>query len=126
MRMIIKMLLVVILGVGGAWAAPARGGVMTFRQANGETFQGLLRGNAAFHWIESNGEIVLYNPDDGNYYKAEVVNNRLEMSGEKAVSIKHAQSRTLGSGEAHHSVSSVTKKSLERLYREAQKGHRPR
>lgn len=124
--MIIKLLLIIMLAVVGVLAAPARGGVITFRQADGSTFQGLLKGNAAFHWIESDGEIVLYNPKDGNYYRAEVVDKRVQMSKEKVLGAKHAKSRTLQASKQRHSVSQAKREVLEQLYREAQKGHRPR
>ena len=126
MSWMVKLLLIGAFGVGSLWAAPARAGVLTFTQADGSTFQGLLKGNAAFHWIESEGEVVLYNPKDGNYYRAEVINNTLQMSREKVAGAKHAKARTLHGREGSHRVSQKEREALERLYRDAQRGHRPR
>ena len=129
MRVITKLLLVLIFGVVGAVAAPARGGVITFTQADGSTFEGLLKGNAAFHWIESNGEIVLYNKEDGNYYKAELLNNKLQMSKERVVTskeAKYANARMLHVKKTSHRISQTKRELIERLYRDAQRGHRPR
>ena len=60
------------------YAAPARSGLQVFTQPDGTKFQGYLKGDAAFHWIESDAKIVLYNPKDKFYYNAVVdANNSL-------------------------------------------------
>ena len=41
-----------------------------FKQPDGTQFEGFLKGDSSFHWIESEGDIVTYNPKDKFYYKA--------------------------------------------------------
>jgi hypothetical protein len=52
------------------FAAEAMPGVDTFTQPDGSKFEGVLKGDSAFNWIESNGNVILYNKADKFYYKA--------------------------------------------------------
>lgn len=96
-------------------AAPARGGLHTFTQADGSTFQATLHGDAAFHWIQSNGSIVLFNKEDNNYYNA-----KLNSSGKFVMTQERVASRNKNS-ELSHRASSVKKHSLDKLQQEALK-----
>ena len=68
-KILLKLLIMSLLINSSAMAMPAVQGVRTFTQPDGTQFEGVLKGNAQFNWIESNGEIVKYNPTDKNYYK---------------------------------------------------------
>jgi len=68
MNNILKFILFLALILSNLNAAPARGGLLTFTQPDGTTFKGYLKGDAAFHWIESNSKVVMYNSNDKNYY----------------------------------------------------------
>lgn len=128
MQKIISLLILTLLGTTLLWSAPARGGVITFRQADGATFQGLLKGDASFHWIESDGEIVLFNREDSNYYKAKVVDGSLVMTEEKAAarSSKRAAALNEKAKENAHAVSVEKREALNRMHKKVQKGHHPR
>lgn len=128
MQKIISLFIVTLLGTTLLWSAPARGGVMSFTQADGSTFQGLLKGDASFHWIESDGEIVLFNRADSNYYKAKVVDGSLVMTEEKVTlkSSKKAAAFTEKAKENRHSVSQEKREALNMMHKNAQKGHHPR
>ena len=52
-------------------------GLKTFKQLDGTTFQGYLRGTAALNWIESGDDLVKYNSDDKYYYKIDIVDSKI-------------------------------------------------
>ena len=59
-----------------AFAAPALQGDMKFKQKDGSSFTGNLKGDEWFSWVEDkNGNIIKYNFDSKNYEYAEVVVN---------------------------------------------------
>ncbi len=128
MQKIISLFILTLLGTSLLWSAPARGGVITFTQADGTTFQGLLKGDASFHWIESDGEIVLFNRADSNYYKAKIVDGSLVMTEKKAVvkSSKRASAFTEKAKESLHAVSKEKREALNTMHKNAQKGDHPR
>ena len=128
MQKIITLFILTLLGTTLLWSAPARGGVMSFTQADGSTFQGILKGDASFHWIESNGEIVLFNRVDSNYYKAKVVDGSLVITEEKAnlQRSKRAVAFTEEANEKRHTVSQEKREALNMMHKNAQKGHHPR
>jgi len=70
MNTIVKIILACTLMSSIALASSAAPGVKVFKQADGSTFEGILKGNAFFNWIESNGNVVMYNAQDKSYYKA--------------------------------------------------------
>jgi len=67
---ILKIVLFFAVFVTAAFSAPAINRTITFTQPDGTRFKGHLKGDSSFHWIESNGDIVVYNPQDKYYYKA--------------------------------------------------------
>ena len=70
MRLITKLVLALLVSANLLIASQARQGIMTFVQGDGETFKGLLKGDSSFHWIESNGKLVMYDVKDKSYYNA--------------------------------------------------------
>jgi hypothetical protein len=81
-----KIILKIVLTIGlmmivpiGLMASQAfdPSGLKTFKQPDGTTFQGYLRGTAAFNWIESNEDLVQYNTDDKYYYKIDIVDSKI-------------------------------------------------
>jgi hypothetical protein len=100
-------------------AAPARGGVKTFTQPDGTTFQGLLRGDSSFHWIESNQHLVLFNKEDKYYYNAEI-----DKEGNVKLTSKREESksrRAVTHSPDVHKVSSDLKASIDKCYRDSRK-----
>ena len=106
-------------------AAPARGGIMTFTQPDGSTFQGILKGDSSFHWIESENKVVLFNSKDKFYYNAsfdktgnvKLVSKRLETSKRMRKAPLSAQA---------HSVSSNMKDLIHQLYIESKRTPHPK
>jgi len=131
MKLLLKYILLVIMIITLAEASSARRGVMTFTQADGTKFEGILKGDSAFHWIESNAKVVLYNQKDKFYYYADVnENNELVLTNEKPI-VKHIKisqqvSGVIGTQENLHYIDSDTKEVLKRIQQESRKGHRPR
>ena len=81
-----KIILKIVLTIGlmmivpiGLMASQAfdPSGLKTFKQPDGTTFQGYLKGTAAFNWIESNEDLVQYNTDDKYYYKVDIVDSKI-------------------------------------------------
>jgi hypothetical protein len=78
-------LFIIFLSVCALYGAPAIQNEIEFTQPDGTTFKGYLKGDSAFHWIESGNDIIVYNPKDKYYYKAIVDREKgLIPSGEKA------------------------------------------
>jgi len=66
----LKIVLFTAVFITAAFGAPAINRTITFTQPDGTHFSGNLKGDSSFHWIESNGDVVVYNPKDKYYYKA--------------------------------------------------------
>ena len=128
MKRILRLIGIVLMMHTVVEAAPARGGVRVFEQGDGSRFTGLLKGDASFHWIESNSQIVLFNPDDNFYYYAKVdADGKLKLTQTRVpASKKHASARSRESGGQKHSVSPSTHNALMQLLRESKKGNHPR
>ena len=113
-------------------ASPARDGLITFTQPDGTEFEGVLKGDSSFHWIESNSKVVMYNSEDKFYYNATLsANNKLEFTKEKPIQKQKTKSSQVAAlttlkREKLHAVDKSTKQLLNVLQREARKGHRPR
>lgn len=128
MKKIIIYMAFMLLGTTLLNAAPARGGLRTYTQADGSTFQATLKGDAAFHWIQSNGEVIMYNPQDKNYYNAELTSDgKFIMSKHKAGSRTTQKSATHASKNTiPHTLNSEERAALRKLQRESRKGSHPR
>jgi len=130
MHMFYKYLLVFIISIVALNASQASTRLILFTQADGTKFEGFLKGDSAFHWIESNNKVVMYNKKDKFYYIARLNNNVFELTNEKP---KIENTKGLGqvsgvmrSKKSSHFVDSNTKKALQILQRESRKGYRPR
>ncbi len=122
MNIVYKTLIAIIFLGTLLYAAPARGGVKTFTQPDGTTFQGLLRGDSSFHWIESNQEIVLFNKEDKFYYNAIIdETGSLKLSKKRVMNGVHRSVQNSIVSASSHRVSSDLKASLEKLYRASKK-----
>lgn len=100
-------------------AGPARGGVITFTQPDGTTFQGLLKGTSAFHWIESDGQIIKYKEKDKFYHIAKFdANSSLIITSDLPRSVRRAPS--LNGKTQMHSVDIADKKKLKAFYKKKQ------
>ena len=105
---------------------PARGGILTFTQVDGTTFQGYLRGTSAFNWIESNGEIVKYNKDDKLYHIAIFDANDSLVITDKLPSSSIANAPSRLSTPKKHAITSATSKKLQNLYRQKHTASAPK
>lgn len=124
MKTFFKYFTLMILLISFLQAAPARGGVHTFTQPDGSTFQGYLKGDAAFHWIESHGKVVLFNPQDKFYYNAQInAQKRFELSKEKPSGMQRFSKQA----PSLHAVDSQEIKAiLKKLQKESRMGPHPR
>jgi len=115
MKKIITLILGVMLTSSVLMAVPASPDVATFKQADGTSFEGILKGNAFFNWIESDGNVVLYNAKDKTYYKAVFDEEKgLVMGTQKVQASKQKSSSFQGapSSSATHGVSKSVKAQL--------------
>jgi hypothetical protein len=66
------------------FGAPAFSVIKEFKQANGEVFYGIAKGNEFLNYIETlNGDILKYNPKTKNFEYAKILNDKLVPSGVK-------------------------------------------
>ena len=116
MKILLTLLTALLISSTLLFAGPARGGVLTFSQPDGTTFQGYLKGTSAFNWIESEGKVIKYNQDDKFYHIAIFdSNNSLVLTDNLPTSyMKNAPSRL--ATPKSHSVASKTSKKLMNLY----------
>lgn len=132
MKIFFKSIIALITLLSTLNASPARSGAHTFTQPDGTQFEGVLRGDSSFHWIESDSKVVMYNKEDKFYYNAALnANKKLQMTKEKPVSKRKNGSSQVSaistvSKEKTHTVDEATKQALRTLQKESRKGHRPR
>ena len=129
MKRTIQFFIMMILGATLLNAAPARGGLRTYTQADGSTFQASLHGDAAFHWMESEGEVIMYNPQDKNYYNAELSSDGKFLMSQQKAGTRASQTRAFHAGNEKNTLQereSEKRAALQRLQREARKGSHPR
>lgn len=68
-----KLLFVIVMMSGMGFAAPAYQGEIEFKQADGSTFSGHLKGDEYFSWIEDKkGHIIKFNKVSKNYEYAKL------------------------------------------------------
>ena len=133
MKQIIKYFIMIVLLSTLLESAPARGGLHTFTQPDGTTFQGLLKGDASFHWIESNGKVVMYDPKSKFYFNAKVnAKNQLELSDEKPSTVlkklsSSQKAPSLSQALQEHEVKTEAMQNILRtLQKQSKIGHHPR
>jgi len=125
MRYIYTILLTLLLLSGIVEAAPARSGVITFTQPNGEQFQGRLRGDSAFHWIESDAKVVMYNADDKYYYEIQLSQEGKILLKNRVQAKKETQT-AYSSVRVKQSISKEMREKLQELQRKSRTGNGPR
>jgi len=108
-------------------AGPAITGTRTFTQPDGTTFEGVLKGDSSFHWIESDGSAVVYNPKDKFYYKATIDKDKGLIPTEEKPNIKvQNRSSAINGAVINHDVKESDKKSLKELHKKSKVGNYPR
>ena len=124
---IVQFFIMMILGATLLSGAPARGGLHTYRQADGSTFQATLHGDAAFHWMESNGEVILFNPQDKNYYNASLSSEGKFVMSKQKVGARVGQNAPLRVNEKSVAqiLDSKKRAALQRLQRASRQGSHP-
>ena len=130
MKLFFKLMLVIAFSMI-LNAAPARSGLHTFTQADGTQFEGILRGDSAFHWIESNAKVVLYNSKDKFYYYADFnANHELVLTNKKPKvkqnKVEQQMSGIISTKKNLHFIDTNTKKALQKMQEESREGHHPR
>jgi len=105
------------------FASPAIPLKRVFIQPDRTSFEGYLKGDSSFHWIESDGDIIIYNPQDKYYYKAIVDKNK----GVVSSGIRYSKKQKMqGSSSRSASVSQETKEVLRFLHKQAKKQRQPK
>jgi len=108
-------------------AGPAIRGTRTFTQPDGTKFEGVLKGDSSFHWIESNGNAVVYNQNDKFYYKATIDEEKGLIPTNQKPDVKvENMSPSLNGVKKNHDVTEDDKKSLKELYKKSKVGNYPR
>lgn len=106
-----------------AFASPAIKKQITFTQPDGTTFKGQLHGDASFHWIESNGDVVIYNPEDKYYYKAVLDKDKgLVMTNSRA----YTSQMLSGLNAVKKDLTQDDKEMLHILYKKSKTSNHPR
>ncbi len=129
--MSIKKLLVKVIGTlllvnTFVVAGPAISGVRTFTQPDGTQFEGILKGDSSFHWIESEGSIVIVNPEDKFYHKAIInIENKITITNEKPTIIQSNMSESSARIPLKHEVTDNKRKKLNQLYKNSKTGNHP-
>mgnify|MGYP007043492829 CR=1 FL=1 len=124
---ILKIIILIMLVKSFVFAGPAFPGVRTFTQPDGTKFEGVLKGDSSFHWIESDGSIIIMNPTDKFYYKATIdANNSLNLTSEKPANKTSEISASSGIEDKKHDVSQEDRKKLYKLYKKSKVGNYPR
>jgi len=100
------------------FAGPAKRGLLTFSQPDGTTFKGYLKGTSAFHWIESNGEIIKYNENNKFYHVAIFDSNNSLIITERLPSPTSTAAPSSLSTQKNNSLNATTLKKLMNLYKE--------
>lgn len=93
-----KLFLIMLVSVG-LNAAPAYNGEVKFKNKDNSSFNGSLKGDEYFSWIEDkSGNVILYNNDSSNYEYAKLVeiNGEVDLapSGSKAGKKKSSSAST--------------------------------
>ena len=123
----LKLLISLILFSSILLAGPAITGTRTFTQPDGTTFEGVLKGDSSFNWIESDGSAVVYNPKDKFYYKATIDKDKgLIPTKEKPNKKIENKSSSINGTVKKHDVKEDDKKSLKELYKRSKTGNYPR
>ena len=126
MKILTTLFLVILLNVA-AFGAPALEREITFTQPDGTQFVGKQKGDASFHWIESGGDIVIYNPNDRYYYKAIVdkekgivpTTQKMGQGSQKVQGVNAAASQTV-------QPDAATEQMLRFLHKKAKQAYTPR
>jgi hypothetical protein len=65
---ILHTILGTLILAGSLYAVPAYQGEISFKQQDGSAFNGTLKGDEWFHWIEdNNGHVIVYNRKNKTY-----------------------------------------------------------
>ena len=129
MKNILSIIILIALFISIADGAPARGGVHTFVQPDGTVFEGVLKGDAAFHWIQSNGDVVVFNPKDKFYYRATVdAKEGIKLTANRAGSYEKKSEKSLRSAtrSLSHKLSAADREALYILHQKMHNQHHPR
>lgn len=126
-RLFLKIILTLALTSSFSFAGPAISGTRTFTQPDGTKFEGVLKGDSSFHWIESNSEVVIYNPQDKFYYKAIIdINKGLILTNKKPLVKVDNISQSSPLTKKQHKLAEKDNKNIYILYKKSKHGNYPK
>jgi len=116
-----KLIITAVILLTSLQASSAISGTRLFTQADGTQFEGVLRGDSSFHWIESNGVVVKYNPNDKFYYKAIIDETQgIILTTQKPATTAN---RSASLTNISHKVSQEKKEKLSKLFKKTKIGN---
>lgn len=126
-KLLFKTVLTLMILSSFAVAGPAFHGTRIFTQPDGTKFEGNLKGDSSFNWIESNGNVVIINPEDKFYYNAVIgVDDSLQLTNQKPAIKADGVFQSNGITPKKHDVSADERKKLHNLYKKSKTGNHPR
>lgn len=128
MNRVKQIYLLVMICIATLNAAPARDGLIEYKQPDGTTFEATLHGDGSFHWIEDSQGVILYNREDGYYYRAEVdiKSKKIKRTQTKVTNSSSSYQAKVRESSQRESLSKEQRDLLRDLYRESNKGPHPR
>ena len=121
-----KTLLLTLLFTYTLFGAPAINRELTFTQPDGTTFKGYLKGDSALHWVESEEEVLIYNPKDKFYYKAIIDEQKGKLAPSSEKFYPSALQNVGVNGSSKRKISEKTKEALKNLYKKMKTQNLPR
>ena len=119
MKSILRLFTLSALIAGIGYAVPPYPGKVNFRQKDGRTFSGRLKGDEWFHWIEDrSGHVILYNRKTQRYEYARVLERNGTAVDLVPSGIPVAPTRTSRASAVQAKLPVVDKKTLHTLWKE--------
>ncbi len=103
-----------------AYTAPAFKGSIKFKQSDGSTFSGKLKGDEWFNWIEDKkGDIIKYNKKSKNYEYAMIkeVNGTLDLVP-SSIKVGNKPKRSNGSESTVENLLKIDKEVLRQIWKQ--------
>jgi hypothetical protein len=124
---LLKIILIFVLFQVMLFSSQAIQKKRVFTQPDGTKFEGILKGDSSFHWIESGGDIVIYNKEDKFYHKAIIDKDKgLIITKEKPVVKLDNILTSKALVPKKHDVSKQDRQNLYILYKKSKTGNYPR
>ncbi|MCO4844967.1 MAG: hypothetical protein KC427_03005 [Sulfurovum sp.] len=115
----IKLILFVSM-ISWAYSVPAYKGAIKFKQNDGSSFSGKLKGDEWFNWVEDKqGDIIKYNKESKNYEYGMIkeINGTLDLVP-SSIKVGHKPKQSSNSGSTLPSLLKIDKKTLEKIWKQ--------